>query len=172
MILALSLFLGAFFDSLIGIGVFVPGEPVYMAAGYQLYQGQSVALMLALMGGWLGDQASFFIGVKYGRRGERFMLKWRPQLRRKVARCRYLLKHKGTIVMVSARLLGPVAWFMPFIAGTMAVKWSRFTLLSGIGLIVGAGQFVFWGYLLRAGFSYDDGVQFLARLTHWFDIMQ
>ncbi|MBM7037067.1 LssY C-terminal domain-containing protein [Vibrio ulleungensis] len=151
MIDTLSLFLGALFDALIGVNLFVMGEPFFLAAGYQLFQGVMSALFMVLLGGFIGDQLSFLIGRHWGRALQSTLLAKYGQLRRPIARCRYLLKRYPSRVIIGARLLGPVAWFMPFIAGSQSVTWPRFAILSAIGVTIGIGQFVVWGYFLAYG---------------------
>ncbi|MCX2758594.1 LssY C-terminal domain-containing protein [Vibrio sp. Sgm 22] len=147
----LGLFLGALGDALIGPNLFVPGEPFFIAAGFQLYSGAWMALVLVMLGGLLGDQLSYFIGYRYGVKAQRRLIKFRPKTKRLIARCRYLVARKGTYIILFARLLGPIAWVVPFIAGSHRVKWSSFTLFSSIGLLLGGGQFIAWGMLLAHG---------------------
>lgn len=146
-----SLFLGAFLDALIGPNLFVPGEPFLIAAGYQLHHGVWGGVLAVLVGGLLGDQFSYLIGHKFGLSAQRKLTHWQPKTRRPVARCRLLMAKKGNYILAFARLLGPVAWVVPFIAGTSKIRWRRFSLYSVIGLILGVGQFVIWGYLLAYG---------------------
>ncbi len=68
---------------------------------------------------------------------------------------------KGNYVLLFARLLGPVAWVVPFMAGTNGIRWRRFTVYSSIGLILGVGQFIVWGYLLSYGV---DNVAALSKV--------
>ncbi|WP_213865033.1 LssY C-terminal domain-containing protein [Vibrio crassostreae] len=147
----LGLFLGALGDALIGPNLFVPGEPFFIAAGFQLYSGAWMALVLVMLGGLLGDQLSYFIGYKYGAKAQRRLIKFRPKTKRLIARCRYLVAHKGTYIILFARLLGPIAWVVPFIAGSHRVPWRNFSALAVIGLALGGGQFVAWGMLLAHG---------------------
>ncbi|CAK1867807.1 membrane-associated protein [Vibrio crassostreae] len=147
----LGLFLGALGDALIGPNLFVPGEPFFIAAGFQLYSGAWMALVLVMLGGLLGDQLSYFIGYKYGAKAQRRLIKFRPKTKRLIARCRYLVAHKGTYIILFARLLGPIAWVVPFIAGSHRVQWRNFSALAVIGLALGGGQFVAWGMLLAHG---------------------
>jgi membrane protein DedA with SNARE-associated domain len=146
-----SLFIGALLDALIGPNLFVPGEPFLIAAGYQLHQGVVTGVFAVLLGGFIGDQASYFIGRKLGMPAQKRLIKWQPKTRRPIARCRHLMFKKGNYVLAFARLLGPVAWVVPFIAGTQKITWQRFTLFSTIGLVLGVTQFVAWGYLLSYG---------------------
>ncbi len=147
----LGLFTGALLDALIGPNLFVPGEPFLIAAGYQLHQGLIGGLVAVLLGGFLGDQMSFFIGQRLGKPAQIRLTKWQPKVRRPIARCRRLMATKGNYVLMFARLLGPIAWVVPFMAGTAKVNWARFTLFSTVGLILGVGQFVMWGYMLSYG---------------------
>lgn len=151
MIEGLSLFVGALLDALIGPNLFVPGEPFMLAAGYQLQQGIITGVFAVLLGGFIGDQLSFLIGKRMGSRAQKKLVLWRPKLRRHVARCRYLMQYRGNYVLAFARLLGPVAWVVPFIAGSQNIGWRRFTLFSTVGLVLGVGQFVAWGYIAAVG---------------------
>ena len=147
------LFLGAFLDALIGPNLFVPGEPFLLAAGYQLHQGVYLAAFAVLLGGFAGDQLSYFIGLRYGQKLTKALVRHHPRVRRSVARCRLLMYHKGNYVLTFSRLLGPVAWFVPCMAGISQISWARFTFYSVIGLILGVGQFLIWGYLLAYGLN-------------------
>lgn len=151
MLEAISLFFGAFLDATIGPNLFVPGEPFLLAAGYQLHQGIIWGVIAVLVGGWLGDQLSYFIGKRSGSKAQRKLIHWQAKTKRPIARCRLLMKKRGNVILIFARLLGPVAWVVPFMAGSVNVSWKRFTVCSSIGLILGVGQFVIAGYLLAAG---------------------
>lgn len=146
-----SLFVGALLDALIGPNLFVPGEPFLLAAGYQLQQGIYTGVVAVLLGGWIGDQVSYFIGRKIGPATQRKLISWRPKTRRTIARCRYLMAKKGNYILVLARLLGPIAWVVPFVAGSQKITWKRFSIFSTLGLLLGVGQFVAWGYLIGYG---------------------
>lgn len=153
MLEAISLFFGAFLDATIGPNLFVPGEPFLLAAGYQLHQGVIWGVVAVLLGGWIGDQLSYFIGKRSGSKAQKKLIRWQAKTRRPIARCRLLMKKRGNAILIFARLLGPVAWVVPFMAGTANVSWKRFTVCSSIGLILGVGQFVVAGYLLAAGLN-------------------
>ncbi|NOI24211.1 LssY C-terminal domain-containing protein [Vibrio mediterranei] len=158
----LGLFLGSFFDAVIGPNLVVPGEPFMIAAGYQLYSGGYLAVIAVLIGGLLGDQLSFFIGRHYGFSTQKKLLRWQPKIRRPLARCRLLMSRNSFWVISFARLLGPIAWVVPFMAGTNHIRWRKFSLYALIGLLLGVGQFVVWGYLLAAGV---DNVPVLGEMA-------
>ncbi|MEZ8103011.1 LssY C-terminal domain-containing protein [Vibrio bivalvicida] len=146
-----SLFVGALLDALVGPNLFVPGEPFLLAAGYQLQQGIVTGVIAVLLGGFIGDQVSYFIGRKMGIPAQKKLIRWQPKTRRPIARCRQLMAKKGNYLLAFARLLGPVAWVVPFVAGSQKITWIRFSVYSTIGLLLGVGQFVAWGYLLGYG---------------------
>ncbi|GMQ49107.1 LssY C-terminal domain-containing protein [Vibrio sp. 10N] len=147
----LGLFLGSLLDALIGPNLVVPGEPFMIAAGYQLYSGTYWAVIAVLLGGLIGDQLSFLIGRHYGFSAQKSLMRWQPKIRRPLARCRLLINRNAFWVIAFARLLGPIAWVVPFMAGANHIRWGRFSLYATVGLILGVGQFVTWGYLLAAG---------------------
>jgi membrane protein DedA with SNARE-associated domain len=153
MLEAISLFFGALLDATIGPNLFIPGEPFLLAAGYQLHQGVIWGVVAVLLGGWIGDQLSYFIGKRSGSKAQRKLIRWQAKTKRPIARCRLLMKKRGNAILIFARLLGPVAWVVPFMAGSVNVSWKRFTVCSSIGLMLGVGQFVVAGYLLAAGLN-------------------
>ncbi|WP_196333650.1 DedA family protein, partial [Vibrio campbellii] len=117
MLEAISLFFGALLDATIGPNLFVPGEPFLLAAGYQLHQGVIWGVVAVLLGGWFGDQLSYFIGKRSGAKAQKKLIRWQAKTRRPIARCRLLMKKRGNTILIFARLLGPVAWVVPFMAG-------------------------------------------------------
>lgn len=145
----------AFFDTVIGIGFFVPGEIAFVSAGATLAEtGNYLVLAVVWMSGWAGDLTSFFLGRRHGMTlVVRFLrpLKRRCQWR-KASR---LLQRFGAIFVIAARFLGPVAWITPFLAGAAGMGRGRFALASVPAVVLGSGQFILLGY---------GGAQVLA---HW-----
>lgn len=151
-----TLFLGALLDGVIGPNLIVMGEPFLLSAGYLLQQGSAAGVVAVLLGALVGDQCSYFIGRNYGYAIQRKLIRMKPSLRRVFARARLLMYRRGAWVITFARSLGPVAWVVPFIAGGSRVSWRRFTLYDSIGIFIGVGQFIFWGYLISYGLDSFD----------------
>lgn len=145
---------GSLLDALIGPNLFFPGEPFLLAAGYLLSSGPVYGVISVIAGGFVGDQISYFIGRRYGKDGRRWLSQRIPKTRRPIARARLVLRQRGPLVVAIARLLGPVAWIMPFLAGSYVLPWLTFTTYSLIGLFIGVGQFVLAGYLLAQGIEW------------------
>ena len=142
---------GSFLDALIGPNLFFPGEPFLLAAGYLLSSGAIYGLLAVLAGGFVGDQLSFFIGRRCGPQGRRWLVRKFSKAKRPIAKTRLILHKKGPWIVTASRLLGPVAWIMPFLAGSYAMRWTTFTLYSSIGLILGIGQFTLAGFFIGKG---------------------
>lgn len=148
------LFFGSYFETLIGIGFFVYGElffiPGALLAGAGVLNIWLVALAL-IAGGILGDSSSFVLGRRYGtsffkehnkifnhtnyQKGLDFFAKY------------------GTKAIFFARLLGPVSWITPFLAGTYDVPYQKFLAYNIAGVTVGIGQFLIVGYFFGANYQ-------------------
>ncbi|MEZ8092670.1 LssY C-terminal domain-containing protein [Photobacterium swingsii] len=167
------LFGGSFFDALIGPNLFVPGEPFFLAAGYQLNQGLLTGAIAVLFGALLGDQLSFAIGHKMGGQGQRKLRRRFPKTRRATAKAKLALTRYGFIIVIAARLLGPIAWVMPFLAGSYRMPWWKFSLCSVIGITLGVGQFLFAGALMGHGLSMLPSIATLLLFLqeHWLLIL-
>ncbi len=155
------LFVGALLDALIGPNLIVPGEPFLLAAGYQLHAGYISGVIAVFLGGLIGDQSSYWIGYRYGYLLQKKLITKIPRFKRLFARAKLFTRQNDKKVLLFARMLGPIAWIVPFIAGTQHIHWKRFSLFSGIGLILGIGQFVVWGYLLALGI---DSIPFFSSI--------
>lgn len=147
----LALALVAFSDTLIGVGFFVPGELAFLAAGASWGAGADVTpIFVVLVSAWLADQTSYWIGRRFGPRAAAYWLV--PSRRRNQWRKarRILMRHGATAVIIS-RVLGPVAWITPFLAGASNMPMKTFLWSSGLGVMIGVGQFIIYGSLLAAG---------------------
>ncbi len=158
----LVLFLGSYFETLIGTGFFLYGELIFLPgailAGAGILNIWMVMFVLVL-GGVLGDSSSFFIGKKYGlrmfkednkffsltnyKRGEDFFNKY------------------GMKSVFFARLLGPLSWITPFLAGACNNKYRSFIKYNVPGVTVGIGEFVLVGYFF--GSSYKQVLLFVQE---------
>lgn len=160
----LVLFLGSYFETLIGPSFFIPGELFLLAGGISAGTGalSIVPVALALYAGAiLGDQSSYFIGhhtsasiFKEGR--PIFSLE---NYRKGAA---FFEKH-GNKAIFLARIMGPLSWITPFLAGVYRVPYRTFTLFNTPGILIGVGEFLVVGYFFGA--QYQRG---LALVEHYF----
>lgn len=143
----LLLGLSAFCDTLIGVGFFVFAEPAFIAGGAAwAAHGAIGPAIIVLLCAWLGDLTSFGIGRLCGKRLSLRFLK--PLTRRRAWRmAQEALARKGALFIVISRLLGPVAWVTPFLAGTLSMPFARFAPAAALGTVIGVGQFLVLGAL-------------------------
>ena len=158
------LFLGAYFETMVGIAFVLPGEafflPGALLAGAGILNIWVVAIALYL-GGMLGDTSSFWIGKRSGRalfkEGNKIFT---PKNYKRGER---LFKRFGTKAVFYARLLGPLSWITPFLAGAYDIPYRKFLLYNIPGVIVGIGEFLVVGYFF--GNRYKEILGFLQKYT-------
>lgn len=141
------LFLGGYFETLIGTCFFVPGE-LFLLSGSILAGTHALSLplvLLALYGGAiLGDSSSYFIGRRVGdsifKEGRRFLSLENH------AKGEALFAKYGLPAIFFARLLGPLSWITPFMSGVYNVPYRKFLPYNLAGIFVGVGEFIVAGY--------------------------
>ncbi|MTI16476.1 hypothetical protein E1162_04385 [Rhodobacteraceae bacterium RKSG542] len=144
----------AFGDALIGVSFFVMGEVAFLAAGALFAMtGSPLPIAVVMIAAWLADLASFLLGYKLGSRGAlRFLGK--AKARKAWRRAATALANYPLFFVVGSRLLGPVAWITPFMAGSLSLSFPRFMAASAIGVLLGVGQFCLFGALGATGLSH------------------
>lgn len=155
------LFLGSMFETIIGFSFIVYGEIFFLAGSIMAGSGilDITKVIIALyLGAIIGDNISYFIGRKFGKniyyslRKIKLLQKYINK-KNYVKSARYLRK-KGALSLFFARLLGPLSWIMPFIAGVYKIDYKKFLIFNTLGIIVGIGQFIIVGYLF--GMHYKE----------------
>jgi len=151
-----ALFFGAFFDATLGTCFFVFGEAFFLLAGglaYSDHAWQAVAAVFA--GAYAADQTGYLIGHRLRPWFRRFALATRLR-RANYRKALVLLNRHGIKAVAVSRLLGPVAWFMPAICGSVGLPWPRFAAGSALGVLLGVGGFVCLGYASAWGAEHGD----------------
>lgn len=147
------LFFGSYFETLIGVGFFIYGEiffiPGALLAGAGVLNIWLVSFVL-IAGGVLGDSSSFVLGKKYGSS----IFKEHNKIFNLTNYQKGLdfFEKYGTKAVFFARLLGPVSWITPFLAGTYKVPYQKFLGYNILGVTVGIGQFLIIGYFFGANY--------------------
>jgi membrane-associated protein len=156
----LILFLGSMFETIIGFSFFVYGELFFLAgsimAGMGILDIRELIVVL-YAGGIIGDSISYFLGFRYG-----------PLIYDKLKNIRYINRYindenyrkgtlffqrKGAISIFLARLLGPISWITPFVAGIYKLKYRKFLFYNIPGVIIGIGEFIVVGYFFGRHFD-------------------
>ena len=158
------IFLVAFCDALVILGIFVPALPLLLAAGALVGLGHvngPYALLCAALGAFLGDGLSYWIGHRWG-----------PQLRQRWPFSRYpqwldrgesMFRRHGAKSIVIARFVGTVRPFVPAIAGMLHMPVRRYALASAVACIAWSAAFLGPGWVLGA--SYDAVAAVADRLV-------
>lgn len=143
----LVLFLGAYFETLIGPSFFIPGELFLLSGailgGTHVLNIWYVALAL-YSGAILGDNSSYFIGhhastAIFKEHRRIFSLE-------NYEKGAAFFRKYGNKAIFLARLLGPLSWITPFLAGVYRVPYRTFVTYNTPGIFVGIGEFLVVGY--------------------------
>jgi membrane-associated protein len=161
------LFLGAFFETLIPTSLFVLGEVFFIAGA--LLAGMGILNVWAVLGvlyagGILGDNASYWMGRRFGAslfdHLARLPLVGRlahyDNYRRGVA----FFERRGAIAIFAARLSGPLSWVMPAMSGVFRLDYATFLRFNTLGIMIGIGQFIAVGYFFG---------QYLPTILYYID---
>ncbi len=147
------LFIGAFLETLIPFSLLVLGEIVFLAgallAGIKVLD---IWLVMAALyaGGILGDNASYWLGRRFGMRLFDFLSHW-PVIGRLIHRKNYqkgidFFRQRGAFAVFIARLSGPLSWVTPALAGIFRLNYSTFLRFNTPAVIIGISEFIIIGY--------------------------
>ncbi|MBF6024218.1 bifunctional DedA family/phosphatase PAP2 family protein [Lysobacter niastensis] len=148
------IFLIAFCDALVILGIVVPALPLLFAVGALIGLGHingPYALVCATLGAFIGDGLSYWIGRRWG-----------PQLRSRWPFSRYpqwldsgesMFRRHGTKSIVIARFVGAVRPFVPAIAGMLHMPLRRYALPSLAACVFWSASFLAPGWVLGASYN-------------------
>ena len=138
--------IGRYGYALIFFGTLFEGETVYLIAAYlahaEYFKIEYVALT-GFAGTFIGDQAYFLIGRRWGRALLAKKPSWRPRL----ARVFDLLERHETLFILSFRFIYGLRNISPFAIGMSDIKASKFVLLNFLAALVWAAVFGAIGFL-------------------------
>ncbi|MBB1061649.1 bifunctional DedA family/phosphatase PAP2 family protein [Marilutibacter spongiae] len=164
------IFLIAFCDALVILGIVVPALPLLFAVGAMVGLGHingPYALAAAALGALLGDALSYWVGRLWG-----------PQLRQRWPFSRYpqwlersesMFRRHGVKSIFIARFVGAVRPFVPAIAGMLHMPFPRYLLPSLVACVGWAALFLAPGWILGA--SYEAVAAVADRLAIVFGVL-
>ncbi len=135
------------------VGTFLEGESVLALAGVAASYGYltfEYVVAVAALGAFLGDQACFWIGRRYGAA----LLARYPRLAAKAPRVERLVRRWDAPAVILLRFLYGLRIAGPIVIGSFGISPWRLALFNAIGaliwapLIAGVGYFA--GYALEA----------------------
>lgn len=147
------LFAGALFETLIPLSLLIPGELFFFTGALMAGMGTlSVWNVLGLLyaGALLGDNASYWLGRRYGLAMFAGLRHW-PLVGRLLRRSNFqrgmaFFERRGPAAVFIARLSGPLSWVTPTLAGVFRLNYPMFLLFNTLGIMIGIGQFIVVGY--------------------------
>jgi membrane protein DedA with SNARE-associated domain len=158
-----AVFLIAFFEALVGVGLIMPGSVLTVFSGWLAFQGKApieAVMASAACGALAGDLLSYWLGARFGiHLWEWQLLKKRQSLLRLTEI--FFIKHGGKSVFFG-RFLGPIRGLVPFVAGASQMRPLTFTLYSIISGILWGISYPGLGFL--GGTSWQRAETLTGRL--------
>ena len=157
-------FLVAFFESLVLIGILLPGIVILFGVGTLIGLGMLELIPIwvaATTGAFLGDSLSYLLGHRFrGHLLDVWPFSRYPTLMERGTR--FFHAH-GAKSVVAGRFIGPLRPIIPSVAGMMGMKPSRFLAVDIPACIAWAPSFLIPGMLFGA--SLEVASEYTGRLT-------
>lgn len=145
------IFLIAFGDALLIIGVAIPATPLLFAVGTLVGLGHidgTYAVVCAALGAFCGDGVSYLAGRRYG---DSLKTRWpfaqNPQW---LARGDIAFRRHGMKSLVIGRFVGAIRPFIPAIAGMVRMPAPKYGFATGVAALLWALVFLAPGWLFGA----------------------
>lgn len=136
MLFVAAVFVIAFLEALVGVGLIMPGSVLTVFGGWLAFQGKApiIDIMAAAgLGAVLGDLLSYWLGARFGVHLWQWgLLKKRQELLHLTEM--FFFEHGGKGVFFG-RFLGPIRGLVPFVAGASHMRpvvFSCYAIVSGI----------------------------------------
>ena len=160
----LLIFLVAFCDALVIVGIVVPALPLLFAVGALVGLGHidgPYAVACAALGALAGDGLSYWVGHRWGpRMRDQWPFSRFPRL---IQRGEQLFRRHGAKAILIARFVGAVRPFVPAVAGTLRMPLKRYLPVSALAAGAWAGVHLAPGWVFGA--SYDAVAAVADRLA-------
>ncbi len=146
-------FLFSLLESLVLVGVVVPGAILVVFAGFLSSQGYldiGDLIWFAAIGAILGDSISYYLGTK----GTRFFHNENKLLKADhLERGKYFFHRHGSKSIFLARFVGPLRAIVPFVAGISGMKKNKFLFWNIISAFLWSASHLLLGYFFGNAFT-------------------
>lgn len=125
-----------------------PGEAAVVTGGVLAADGELSVLgvfVAAMLGGILGDNISYGLGVLLGRPAERRLFT-SDRSRERLTWARRQLRERGGVIILAARFVPGGRTATTFSAGTLEMPWRRFVAIDAIAAALWAAYASLLGY--------------------------
>jgi len=158
-----SLFLIALIESLLVVGLLLPGGMMMIVAGALIAAGHlsfTLTVCATILGAILGDGISFWLGHHYGDKlHQRWPFTRYPQLWQRGHD--FFAKHGGKSVFLG-RFIGPIRPLIPAVAGVMGMPSAYFLLMNILSAALWAPVYLAPGMILQEGISNTPSLLWLT----------
>ncbi|WP_020409343.1 bifunctional DedA family/phosphatase PAP2 family protein [Hahella ganghwensis] len=155
-LLAITIFLASFFESLVIIGVFIPGVVLLFALAALAGGGAlslEITLISAFFGAVAGDGISFYIGRNFSDRTRSIWpLSRYPDLITQSER--FFHRHGGKSVVIG-RFVGPLRCFLPLAVGALGMPPARFFTFNVASALAWAPWYILPGFLVGSAIDIE-----------------
>ncbi|UYZ83265.1 bifunctional DedA family/phosphatase PAP2 family protein [Entomomonas sp. E2T0] len=164
-LIGLAIFLIAFIECMALLGLAIPGATMLMIASaiaggfdYPLWK----AILLGILGGWLGDMLSYGIGYKLKSRVyQAAVIKNHPKW---INMADGYFQRFGGMGLLIGRFISPLRPIMPMMAGIFQLSFTKCLFVTFISSIAWSVTFVVPGWVTGAAFTLPVGKQFWLEL--------
>lgn len=143
------IFLIAFVESMVILGILVPGLPLMLMLGSLIATGALspwLVIFWCVIGAVVGDGLSFWIGKHYKYHVlERWPLKNHPDW---ITRGEYFFERWGGASILFGRFFGPLRATVPVLAGILGMNQARFTAWNILSALIWAPSYLAPGFIL------------------------
>ena len=163
----LAVFILTFVESFAFIGALIPGTPVIIFLGFIASKGHlniGLLLVLATLGGILGDNVSYYLGTKGVRLfgAEKKILKLNHLERGK----KFFARHGDKSIFFS-RFIGPIRPVVPFLAGLADMNRKTFFFWNVVSSTAWSLFYVYMGYFFGGALTRSGSLlDFFTRVFH------
>ncbi len=147
------------------IGTFIEGETFFILGGIAAQKGllnPYYVAIVAMLGGFVGDQLFFFLGLW---RGEQLLKRFK-RLGSRAQQIRRLIRRHAVALMLTSRFLYGFRVVVPLACGTAGVPPRLFVMLNFISALLWSVSFGALGYLFGSWiFTRLEGFRQLQTLV-------
>lgn len=145
----LVIFLIAFAESMIVLGIIIPGLPLMLMLGGLIATGALnmwFVFFWCVVGAVAGDGLSFWIGKRYKHHALNIWpLRNHPEW---ITRGEFFFEKWGGVSILFGRFFGPLRSTIPVLAGILGMSQARFTFWNFWSAVIWAPMYLAPGYLL------------------------
>lgn len=131
------------------VSVLMPTEPVYVYLGTQLPASGWASLIACVVGAWIGNQGSYWLGRTAGAAVVGRMKVGQGAM----ARAKGMFDRHGAAFVVVAQLIWPIATLTQVMSGAWGMRPWTFLVASGLGAVLAIAQYALIGWASAAGLA-------------------